>query len=312
VKPEIVLTGPMYPDTMRQLDENFTVHRLWQASDKKEFLAPLAERVRGIATPGGVGADAALMDALPNAKIISCFAVGVDAVDLEAAKARGIRVTNTPDVLTDCVADLAVALVLASARLVVRGDRFVRSGQWLKGGLEFGRKISGSKLGILGLGRIGVAVAERAAAFKMEIVWNGPRPKPEARWRYVPDLVEMAREVDFLVVTSPGGAATKHLVSRAVMEALGPEGTLVNVARGSVVDERAMIELLEAKKLGAAALDVFEDEPRVPEALFRMENVVLQPHQGSATHATRTAMGQLVVDNLKAYFAGAKLLTPVV
>jgi lactate dehydrogenase-like 2-hydroxyacid dehydrogenase len=312
VKPEIVLTGPMYPDTMRQLDENFTVHRLWQAPDKQAFLAPLRERVRAIATTGGVGADAALMDALPNAKIVACFAVGVDAVDLGAAKARGVRVTNTPDVLTDCVADLAIALVLASARLVVRGDRFVRSGQWLEGALEYGRKIGGSKLGVLGLGRIGTAIAERAEALKMAVVWHGPRPKPEARWRYVPDLVAMAREVDFLVVASPGGAATKHLVDRRVMEALGPEGTLVNIARGSVVDERTMVELLGAKRLGFAALDVFEDEPRVPEALFRMENVILQPHQGSATHATRAAMGQLVVDNLKAFFAGEALLTPVV
>jgi lactate dehydrogenase-like 2-hydroxyacid dehydrogenase len=205
-----------------------------------------------------------------------------------------------------------MALVLASARLVVRGDQFVRAGKWLKGALEYGRKIGGAKLGILGLGRIGAAIGERAEAFKMEIVWHGPRPKPDARWRYVADLVEMAREVDFLVVASPGGTATKHLVSRTVMEALGPEGTLVNIARGSVVDERAMVELLAAKKLGAAALDVFEDEPRVPEALFGMDNVILQPHQGSATHATRAAMGQLVVDNLKAYFAGTKLLTPVV
>lgn len=312
MKPEIVLTGPMYPDTMRQLDEKFTVHRLWEAPDKKAFLAPLAARARGIATTGGIGADAALMDALPNAKIISCFAVGVDAVDLEAAKARGVRVTNTPDVLTDCVADLAIALVLASGRLVVRGDRFVRSGKWLEGQLEYGRKIGGSKLGIIGLGRIGSAIAERAEAFKMEILWHGPRPKPAVRWRYVPDLLAMAREVDFLVVASPGGAATRHLVSRAVMEALGPEGTLVNIARGSVVDERALVELLEAKKLGAAALDVFENEPHVPEALFRMENVILQPHQGSATHATRAAMGQLVVDNLEAFFAGRPLLTPVV
>jgi lactate dehydrogenase-like 2-hydroxyacid dehydrogenase len=312
VKPEIVLTGPMYPDTMRQLDENFAVHRLWQAPDKKAFLAPLAERVRGIATTGGIGADAALMDALPNAKIISCFAVGIDAVDLAAAKARGVRVTNTPDVLTDCVADLALALILASARLVVSGDRFVRAGQWLKGALDYGRKIGGSKVGILGLGRIGAAIAERAEALEMEVVWHGPRPKPEARWRYVPDLVEMARAVDFLVVASPGGAATRHLVGRAVLEALGPEGTVVNIARGSVIDEPVMVELLEAKKLGAAALDVFEDEPRVPDALFRMDNVILQPHIGSATHATRAAMGQLVVDNLKAHFAGTKLLTPVV
>ena len=312
MKPEIVLAGGMYPDTMRQLDETFTVHRLFDAPDRQALLAAVKDRVTAVATNGGVGAKADLMDALPKLKIISCFAVGVDAVDLGAAKQRGIAVTNTPDVLTDDVADLAIALMLASARLVVVGDRYVREGKWLKGNMHLGRKVGGSTVGIVGLGRIGRGIAERAQAFGTTVVWHGPRKKAEAPWRYYGNLVEMARDVDFLIVASPGGAATKHLVNREVLEALGPEGTLVNIARGSVVDEKALLAALQSKKLGAAALDVFEDEPRVPEAFFAMENVVLQPHQASATHATRAAMGQLVVDNLKAFFAGKPLLTQVV
>jgi lactate dehydrogenase-like 2-hydroxyacid dehydrogenase len=311
VKPEIVLVGPMYPDTMRQLDENFTVHPLWEAPDGQAFLAPLRDRVRGIATTGGAGANAALMDALPEAKIISCFAVGIDAVDLDAARARGVAVTNTPDVLTDDVADLAIALLLASSRLICKADRFVRAGKWLKGPFEHSRKVGGKTVGVLGLGRIGSAIGRRAEAFNMRVIYHGPRSKAEVPYRYHPDLLEMATESDFLVVASPGGTATRHLVNAQILDALGPEGTLVNIARGSVVDEKALVAALREGRLGAAALDVFEDEPRVPEELFTMENVVLQPHAGSATHETRAAMGQLVVDNLKAHFTGKPLLTPV-
>jgi lactate dehydrogenase-like 2-hydroxyacid dehydrogenase len=312
MKNEIVITGPMYPDTMRQLEERFLAHRLWEAADRKALLASVAERVRGMATPGGVGADAALMDQLPRLEIIACFAVGVDAVDLEAAKARGIAVTNTPDVLTDEVADLAIALVLASSRLIVRGDRFVRAGKWLQGPLPLGHRVRGRRMGIIGCGRIGQAIAKLAGAFEMSVVYHGPRAKPELPYRYFADPVAMAKEVDFLVVASPGGAGTRHLVNAAVLDALGPQGTIVNIARGSVIDEEALVQALRDGRLGAAALDVFADEPRVPEALFAMENVILQPHQGSGTHETRAAMGQLVVDNLAAHFAGRQLLTPVV
>ena len=313
MKPEILITAPIYPGTMDQLHEAFTAHHLWEANDEASFLAPLKDRVTGIVTKGEVGAKAKLMDALPKAKIISCFAVGVDAVDLQAAKERGIAVTNTPDVLTDCVADLGIALVLASARQVAKADRFVRAGRWAKGEeFPYGQKIGGRTLGILGLGRIGKAIARRAEAFNLHIVYHGPRGKPEVPYRHFTDLAEMARICDFLVVSSPGGAATRHLVDARVLEALGRKGTLVNVARGSVVDEKALVEALQKGTLGAAALDVFADEPRVPEALFGMENVILQPHQGSLTHETRAAMGQLVVDNLKAHFAGQPLLTRVV
>ena len=312
MKPEIVIVGPMYPDTLRQLDENFTTHRLWQAKDRAAFLGELRDRVRGIATTGQLGADAALMEALPKTEIISCFAVGVDAVDLAAAKARGIPVTNTPDVLTDCVADLAMGLALAVARRIVEGDRFVRSGKWLQGGLPLGTKLGGRTMGILGLGRIGRAVAKRAEAFGMTIVYSGPNKKDDVPYRYYADLAAMAKDSDVLMVTSPGGAATRRVVNAEVLHALGPKGIVVNVARGSVVDEPALVAALKDGSVGGAGLDVFEDEPRVPEALFALENVVLNPHQGSATHDTRAAMGQLVVDNLKAHFAGRPLLTRVV
>jgi lactate dehydrogenase-like 2-hydroxyacid dehydrogenase len=312
LKPEIVIAGPMYPGTLRELEETFAAHRLWEAKDRQALLAQLRDRVTGIATPGGVGADAALMDALPKAKIISCFAVGVDAVDLAAAKARGIAVTNTPDVLTDCVADLGMGLTLAVMRRIVEGDRFVRAGKWLKGALPLGTKLGGKTMGIVGLGRIGRAIAHRAEAFGMNIVYHGPSAKSDVPYRYYPGLLEMARDSDVLMVASPGGAGTRHLVNREVIEALGPKGVLVNIARGSVIDEAALTAALADGRLGGAGLDVFEDEPRVPEALFQLDNVVLQPHHASGTHDTRAAMGRLVVDNLKAHFAGRPLLTRIV
>jgi lactate dehydrogenase-like 2-hydroxyacid dehydrogenase len=311
MKPEILVASPMPAPTMRSLEENFTLHKLFEAQDQAAFLAGIKDRVRGIATSGGKGASAALMDAVPKTEIIANFGVGYDAVDVPAAKARNIAVTNTPDVLTDDVADLALALLLDAARMVSRADRFVRAGQWLKGSHPLGHAVAGKKLGIVGLGRIGAAIATRAEAFKLEVSWHGPRPKPDVKWPYVADLVALARDVDFLCIICPLTPATHHLVTREVIEALGPEGTLINVARGPVVDEPALVEALKTGKLGQAALDVFENEPKVPEELFALDNVVLLPHQGSATIETRTAMGQLVVDNLVAHFAGKPLLTRV-
>jgi hydroxypyruvate reductase len=268
--------------------------------------------VRAIVSSGHAGADAAMMDALPKTEIITCFGVGYDAIDVAAAKARKIAVTNTPDVLTDDVADLAIGLLIDVARRISRGDRFIRAGGWLKGGLEFGTALKGKKAGIVGLGRIGRATAKRAEAFGMEIAYHGRSRQPDVAYRYYPDLIGLARDCDFLLLTLPGGPETRNLVTAEVLAALGPQGTLVNVARGSVVDETALVAALQSGALGAAALDVFADEPRVPAALMAMDNVVLQPHVGSATHGTRAAMGQLVIDNLIAHFAGRPLLTRVV
>jgi hydroxypyruvate reductase len=310
MKPDIVLTIPIYASAVAQLDDAFTVHRLWQAKHHAAFFAEIGDRARAIVT-GAYPVTAELIDALPKTEIIATQSVGLDHIDLKAATARGIAVTNTPDVLTDDVADLGMALLLAVARRIVVGDRHVRHGLWLKSALPLASKVGGTTLGILGLGRIGLAIARRAEAFGMTVVYHGPRPKADVPYRYDADLAAMARASDYLMVSCPGGAATRHLVTADVLAALGPAGVVINVARGSVIDEDAMVKLLVEGKLGGAGLDVFADEPRVPEALVTLDNVVLQPHVGSATHATRGAMGQLVVDNLKAHFAGRPLLTPV-
>lgn len=312
MKPEIVLTIPIYPSAVEQLDREFTMHRLWQAKHRSAFFNEIRDRVRAIATGGGYRIDGELLDALPKTEIIATMSIGVDHIDLAAAKARGVKVTNTPDVLTDDVADIGMALVLAVARRIVVGDRYVRTGQWLKGAMPLTSKVGGATMGILGLGRIGLAIAKRAEVFGMKILYHGPREKAGVPYRYCPSLVQMAKESDYLMVSCPGGAETRNLVNAEVLSALGAKGAVINIARGSVIDEPAMVRMLQEGSLGAAGLDVFVEEPRVPEALLALDNVVLQPHVGSATHATRAAMGQLVVDNLKAHFAGRPLLTPVV
>jgi hydroxypyruvate reductase len=311
MKPEIVIVGPLYPPTQARLEELFTAHRLWEAEDRGGLLRQLAERVRGIAVYALHGCPREIIEALPRLEIIACFGIGVDRIDLACARARGIRVTNTPDVVTDDTADIALALILAVERRIVEGDRFVRRGDWLRGELPFGRALGGRRLGIIGLGRIGRAIARRAEAFDMTIAYNGPRPKTDVAYRYFADPAALAEWSEILAVACPGGEATRHLVGKRVIEALGAEGTLVNIARGSIVDERALIAALAAGTLGGAGLDVFASEPLVPAALAAMENVVLMPHTGSATHQTRRAMGDLVIDNLLAHFAGRPLSTPV-
>lgn len=311
MKPEILVVAPWHPTTLEALDREFVTHKLWLAADPKALLAACAKRVRAIATSPFPRIDAALIDALPKLEIISCFGVGVDAIDLAAAKRRNIIVTNAPNAMNDCVADLTLGLIIAVSRRMCEGDRFVRAGKWLKGTLPVARKVSGKRLGIIGMGRIGKVIARRAAAFDMVIAYHSRHRVPESPFTYYERLVDLARNSDFLVAILPGGKETYHLVNEEVLRALGPKGILVNVARGSVVDEKALVKCLQEGALGGAALDVFEEEPIVPEALFTMDNVVLQPHVGSATHETRTAMGQITVDNLVAHFAGKPPLTPV-
>jgi lactate dehydrogenase-like 2-hydroxyacid dehydrogenase len=312
MKPDVVAATPLYQPVMDGLETAYTVHRLFEARDRAAFLAGVKDKAQGLACFGGA-IDAALMDALPKLKIIACMSVGVDHVDLAAAKARGIRVTNAPDVLTDDVADIAIALLIGVARQIPQADRYVRDGKWLaKSSMPLASKLGGSIMGVLGLGRIGQAIAKRAEALGVKIVYYGPRPKPGVAYRYYADLVAMARDVDYLMVACPGGEATRHLVDEKVIVALGKKGVIVNIARGSVIDEKAMVKALVAGNLRGAGLDVFADEPRVPADLLKLDNVVLLPHIGSATHATRRAMGQLMLDNLAAYFAGKDLLTPVV
>ena len=306
---DILQVAAIYGPSQARLEADYTVHRLWQAPDRGAFVRDVAPRIEVLVTTGGAGAARALIEQLPRLRLIACFGVGVDAIDLAAARERGVAVTNTPDVLTDDVADLAIGLMLAALRGLATADRYVRAGLWLRANMPLQTRMSGKRLGIVGIGRIGQAIARRASAFGMSISWNGPRPK-DLPWRYEPDLLALARSVDVLVAACPGGAATRGLISRAVLEALGP-GVFVNIARGSVVDETALVDLLVTQRLGGAALDVFADEPRVPEALFALDHVVLQPHQASATRETRGAMGQLVLDNIAAHVAGRPLLTPV-
>ena len=308
-----VLSIGAFPDaTNAELANRFAVTRHFNRPAPEALSAELKDRIRGIATEANRGADRALIAALPRLEVISVFGVGTDSVDLAAARERGIPVSNTPDILTDEVADLAIGLMLASARQILFADRYVRDGSWAsKGPIPLGRSVKGKTLGVVGLGGIGRAIADRGAAFRMRVIYNGPRRKADAPYEFVGDVVELARQSDYLMVACKGGPDTRHLVSAAVIDALGPKGTLINVARGSVVDEAALIAALAQGRLGHAALDVFESEPSPSPDVLKLPNVIVQPHHGSATLETRSAIGQLMIDNLSAHFAGGKLLTPV-
>lgn len=310
MKPDILLMGALPPPCEARLAAGFTLHPVAPGTDL-HGLGALRETIRGLVTGGVVGASRSVMEALPRLEIVAVNGIGTDAVDLAHARARGIQVTVTPDVLTDDVADLAMGLLIATARRICVGDRFVRAGLWGQRALPLATKVSGKRLGILGLGRIGRAIARRAEGFGMEIAYTDVIPMPDVPWRHEPALPALARWADMLVVAAAGGPRSRHLVDRALLDALGPEGLLVNVARGSIVDEAALVAALAEGRLGAAGLDVFTDEPRVPQALWAMDNVVLQPHRASATVETRIAMGDLVVANLEAHFAGRPLPTPV-
>jgi len=312
MKPVVLSLGVFPPATMKALAELFELHHFTIYPLPEGILSPeLKARIRAIATEANRGASRALINSLPKLEIISCFGVGVDAIDLAAARERAIPVTNTPGVMADECADLAIGMMLASARQIVAADRYVRSGEWLKGPIGLGHSVGGKTVGVVGLGGIGRAIADRARAFRMKVLWHGPRPKPDAPYEYVADLVELARRSDFLMVACKGGETTRDLISAPVIDALGPEGTLINIARGSVVDEPAMIERLRDGRLGFAALDVFQNSPRIAAEFLALPNVLLQPHHGSATVETRTAIGQLMIDNMTAHFAGRKLRTPV-
>ncbi|MBB2206585.1 NAD(P)-dependent oxidoreductase [Gluconacetobacter takamatsuzukensis] len=307
MKPEILLIEPMMAEIEDALRSAYIVHPYDGAADPTHY----ARTIRGIATGGGTGVPRAVMDSLPALEIIAINGIGTDAVDLKEAARRSIAVTTTPGVLTDDVADLALAFILTAMRDLLAGDRFVRDGQWGKGTLPLAHTASGRRLGILGMGQVGRAVARRARGFDMSIAYHDLKDLEIEGAAYVESLVELARQSDILVIAASGGPQSRHIVDRAVMEALGPHGLLVNVARGSVVDEEALVAALRDGVLGKAALDVFEHEPNVPPALWSMENTVLQPHRASATVETRLRMGRLVVDNLAAHFAGRPLLTPV-
>lgn len=312
-KPEVLQIGPYPAWDEESLDAVFTMHRLFEAGDKGAFLKAHGAGIRAIATRGELGAGRELIEACPALEIISVYGAGHDAVNLGAARARGIRVTNTPDVLTDDVADLGVAMMLCLSRGMIGAERWVRDGNWaVKGMYPLQRKVSGKRAGVLGLGRIGLEVARRLQGFGMEIAYWSRAPKPEAKaWTYVADPVVLAAQSDFFFVTLAASAVTHHIVDAGVIEAVGPEGVLINISRASNIDEEALLAALEAGKLGAAALDVFEGEPRLNPRFLKLANVLLQPHHASGTFETRKAMGGLLRDNLMAHFEGRPLPTPV-
>jgi lactate dehydrogenase-like 2-hydroxyacid dehydrogenase len=311
-KPAILQMGP-YPDwDQAVLDADYTVHRFDLADDKPAFLAAVGPDIRAIATRGDLGAGPAVLAACPRLEIIAVNGVGYDAVDMPAARARAIRVTNTPDVLTDDVADLAVGMLLMQARGMVGAEHWARSGDWAsKGGYPLQRKVTGLRVGILGLGRIGLAIGRRLAGFDMDIAYSATAPKAGVAWAFIADPVALAARSDVLIMALAASPATRHIVNAQVLAALGPQGMLINVSRAANVDEEALLTALETGTLGSAALDVFEGEPRLNPRFTALPNVLLQPHHASGTVETRRAMGQLMRDNLTAHFAGQPLLTAV-
>jgi len=301
--------GRLLPALEARLAATHDVHPLWEEADPKAFLAAHGGEFTALVTSARFGADAAMIAALPALRVISSFGVGLDAIDLDAARARGIAVGYTPDVLNDCVADTAFALVMDVARRITESDRFVRRGDWQRGQFPLATRVSGKKLGILGMGRIGRVIARRASGFDMEVRYHNRRRLDDVEYGYAETLEELAGWADFLVIASAGGAETRGLVSRGILDALGPQGYLVNISRGTVVDEQALVEALRDKRIAGAGLDVFEDEPNVPEALLALDNVVLLPHLASNTHETRAAMAQRVEDNLAAFLAGRPMIS---
>jgi lactate dehydrogenase-like 2-hydroxyacid dehydrogenase len=307
---EIAAIGVQRPFVLEALEKEFVLHRVWDAADKVKALEPYADRIRGAVSHGMAGLPTAIIEALPNLEICAINGVGLETTDLELARARGITVTTAP-VLFDDVADLAILLGMAAARRLAEADRFVRSGAWATGRFPQGRKFTGMKAGILGLGRIGTEVWNRLKGFQMEIGYYDPMPKADMPLRRYASPVELAAASDILFMCAAGGAGVRNIVDAAVIDALGPRGIFVNVARGWLVDEPALIAALAEGRLGAAGLDVFADEPNVPEQLRALDNVVLAPHIASNTEETMREMGECVLENIRSWFAGKGALTAV-
>ena len=310
-KPQVLQLGPLTERFNRALAAAYAVTPLWLQADPQAFLRERGGRFELLVTSARFGCTVEQLQLLPNLRAICSFGVGYDAIAVEAARARGIAVSTTPDVLNDCVADLAMGLIIDSSRRLSEADRYVRAGAWADKPFPLGRRVSGKRLGIVGLGRIGEAVAQRAAGFAMPVRYHNRKPVAGSPYVYEEQLLELARWADFLVLTCPGGAGTHRLIGREVLEALGPAGILINVARGTVVDEQALIAALQCGALGGAGLDVYATEPRVPPALLALDRVVLAPHIGSASEETREQMEELLLANLAALVQRGRLLTPL-
>jgi lactate dehydrogenase-like 2-hydroxyacid dehydrogenase len=312
-KVDIFVPRPMPEAAMAALAAAFTVHPGWQAGDGNRLAADIGDKVRGIALATGAPVDRAMMERLPHLEIIANFGVGYDSIDTATAAERGIVVTNTPDVLTEEVADTAIGLLLMTARELSAAERYLRAGRWAKEGAYrlTPATLRNRTVGIVGLGRIGLAIARRLDAMAVPVVYHTRRARADVAYRHYPQLLAMAADVDTLIFVLPGGAETKHLVNADLLKTLGPDGILINIGRGSTVDEAALIKALRDGTIFAAGLDVFANEPHVPQALIDLPNAVLLPHVASASVHTRAAMGQLVVDNLTSWFEHGKPLTPV-
>ena len=309
----VLQVGPLKPSLTQTLQDDYAAYVLPnEAAERETFLSSHGGEITAVVTSGRTGVDAGLMSALPNLGAVVNFGVGYDTTDVDAAAARGVGVSNTPDVLTDCVADTAVGLMIDVMRQFSASDRYVRAGRWPVDGMyPLTRQVSNTRVGIIGLGRIGGAIAKRLSAFGCSIAYHNRRQIAGSEYTYVSSPEELAQRVDVLIVAAAGGSGTRKLVSREVIDALGAEGYLVNIARGSVVDEQALVEALSTGRLAGAGLDVFADEPQVPEALLTMENVVVLPHVGSGTVQTRAAMEALTLRNLDSFLASGQLVTPV-
>jgi lactate dehydrogenase-like 2-hydroxyacid dehydrogenase len=311
IKPEILQLEPMLPIVNDQLQEHFTVHKLWLEEDHAALYGKHGTAIRAVAVGGHEPVRVEMFEGLPNLEIVASFGVGYDHIDAAAATERGVVVTNTPDVLSDEVADLAIGLLISTVRQLPRAEAFLRNRNWVNGRFPLTASMRGRKVGILGLGRIGKAIARRLSAFDLEVVYCGRHRQDGISLFYYPDLLTMAEAVDILISAAPGGPSTQGIINAEVIAALGPEGVLINVGRGTVVDEQALAHALESGALAAAGLDVFNNEPNPSEALLKAPNTVHLPHIGSGTVTTRNAMGQLVVDNLISWFSTGKPLTPI-
>lgn len=308
----VLQIGPLKPSLAVTLRTDYQAYVLPNGDERSAFLAEHGAEITAVVVSGVTRVDPDLMAALPNLKVVVNFGVGYDNIDVDAAAARGIGVSNTPDVLDDCVADTAVGLLIDTMRRFSAADRYVRAGRWpVDGNYPLTQQVSGSNVGILGLGRIGGAIATRLTGFGCSISYHNRRQVPDSPYRYVDSPVELARQVEVLVVAAAGGAGTRHLVDRAVLDALGSDGYLVNISRGTVIDQDALVEALTHGRLAGAGLDVFADEPNVPAALTKLDNVVLLPHVGSGTVETRAAMEALVLANLNRFLQSGQLVTPV-
>ena len=307
---EIAVIGAQRPEVQAALEAEFTVHNVFEEPDRAVALKPVADRIRGVVTNAMAGMPTEVIDALPKLEIAAIMGVGLEKTDMSRAKERGITVTTTP-VLYDDVSDLGIILAMSACRRTVHADKFVRKGQWLKGRYTPATKFSGKRAGILGYGRIGVALAKRLEAFGMTIGYYDPMPKKGVLYRSYPSAKALAEDVDILFLAAAGGQGASHIVTSEILDALGPTGVFVNIARGWLVDEAALVAALESGRIAAAGLDVFEDEPKVPEALLDMDNVVLTPHIASNTNETVKAMGDCVLDNVRSWFAGKGAVTPI-